>query len=84
MQSLLIQAAWRMSRSSDVKTAGLRAWADAITRRRGKKVAMVALARRLARTLFAMWRDGTEYQAKRVRVINGTVPATVDSATAVM
>jgi hypothetical protein len=73
-----------MSRSSDVKTAGLRAWADAITRRRGKKVAMVALARRLARTLFAMWRDGTEYQAKRVRVINGTVPATVDSATAVM
>jgi len=42
VQSLLVQAAWRMSRSSDAKTAGLRAWADAITRRRGKKVAMVA------------------------------------------
>jgi hypothetical protein len=73
-----------MNRSSDLKTAGLRAWADAITRRRGKKVAMVALARRLARILFAMWRDGTEYQAKRVRVINASVPATVNSATAVM
>ena len=64
VQSLLVQAAWRMSRSSDAKTAGLRAWADAITHRRGKKVAMVALARRLARILFAMWRDETEYQAE--------------------
>jgi transposase len=84
VQSLLIQAAWRLSRSSDAKTAGLRAWADAITHRRGKKVAMVALARRLARILFAMWRDGTDYQAKRVRVINGTAPATVDGAAAVV
>jgi transposase len=82
VQSLLIQAAWRMSRSSDPKTARLRAWADAITHRRGKKVAMVALARRLARILFAMWRDETEYQAKRVRVINGTAPTIVDAAAA--
>ena len=73
-----------MSRSSDAKTAGLRAWADAITHRRGKKVAMVALARRLARILFAMWRDETEYQAKRVRVINSTVTAIADSVAAVV
>ena len=66
----------------DAKTAGLRAWADAITRRRGKKVAMVALARRLARILFAMWRDETDYQAKRVRVINGSAPAIVDGVAA--
>ena len=84
VQSLLIQAAWRMSRSSDAKTAGLRAWADAIAHRRGKKVAMVALARRLARILFAMWRDKTEYQAKRVRVINDTAPAIVNGAAAVV
>jgi transposase len=84
VQSLLIQAAWRMSRSSDAKTVGLRAWADAITHRRGKKVAMVALARRLARILFAMWRDETEYQANRVRVITGTAPAIVDGAAAVV
>jgi transposase len=80
VQSLLIQAAWRMSRSSNAKTAGLRAWADAITRRRGKKVAMVALARRLARILFGMWRDQTEYQPKRVRVIDSTAPARRDGA----
>ena len=78
VQSLLIQAAWRMSRSRDAKTAGLRAWADAITHRRGKKVAMVALARRLARILFGMWRDQTEYQAKRVRPIASTTPAPAD------
>ena len=83
VQSLLIQAAWRMSRSSDAKTAALRAWADAITHRRGKKVAMVALARRLARILFAMWRDETEYQPKRVRLIRRPAPATVEGAVAV-
>jgi transposase len=81
VQSLLIQAAWRMSRSSDAQTAGLRAWANAITHRRGKKVAMVALARRLARILFGMWRDQTEYQPKRVREIRpATAPTSADSA----
>lgn len=82
VQSLLIQAAWRMSRSSNAKTAGLRAWADAITHRRGKKVAMVALARRLTRILFAMWRDQSEYQATRVRMIRRIAPAAVDASTA--
>jgi transposase len=67
VQSLLVQAAWRLSRSSDPDTASLRTWAQAITRRRGKKVAMVAVARRLARILFAMWRDESEYQSKRIR-----------------
>jgi hypothetical protein len=67
LQSLLVQAAWRISRAKEPATDNLRAWAQAIARRRGKKVAMVALARRLARTLFAMWRDQTAYQACRTR-----------------
>lgn len=67
VQSLLVQAAWRVSRASDPRTESFRTWAQAIARRRGKKVAMVALARRLARTLFAMWRDQTEYQPDRIR-----------------
>jgi transposase len=67
LQSLLVQAAWRMCRIADPRTESLRTWAQAIARRRGKKVAMVALARRLARTLFAMWRDETEYQPERIR-----------------
>lgn len=67
LQSLLVQAAWRVWRASDPRTEHFRTWAQAIARRRGKKVAMVALARRLARTLFAMWRDQAEYQPTRTR-----------------
>jgi len=39
----------------------LRRWADALAKTRGKKIAAVALARRLAGVLWAMWRDGTVY-----------------------
>ncbi len=40
-------------------------WALAIERRRGKKIAVVALARKIAGILFAIWRDGTSYDATR-------------------
>jgi hypothetical protein len=39
----------------------LRAWAAAIARRRGRRVAAVALARKLAGILYAIWRDETEF-----------------------
>ena len=67
VQALLVQAAWRIVRVKDPRTAALRTWADAIARRRGKKIAMVALARRLARMLFAMWRDAVAYDPARIR-----------------
>jgi transposase len=67
VQALLVQAAWRIVRVKDPRTAALRTWADAIARRRGKKIAIVALARRLARVLFAMWRDEVAYDPARMR-----------------
>jgi transposase len=67
VQALLVQAAWRIVRVKNPRTAALRTWADAIARRRGKKIAMVALARRLARLLFAMWRDEVAYDPARIR-----------------
>jgi transposase len=76
VQSLLVQAAWRVWRSSDRSTSELRSWARAIATRRGKKIAMVAVARRLARILFAMWRDEAEYQPGRQRK---SAPATHSS-----
>jgi transposase len=81
VQSLLVQAAWRMSRSKDPRTASLRAWAQGIARRRGQKIAMVALARRLARILFAMWRDGVAYDGARIRLTprHGTAPIGEDA-----
>ncbi len=39
----------------------MRRWAVALAKTRGKKIAAVALARRLAGVLWAMWRDGTVY-----------------------
>jgi transposase len=67
VQSLLVQAAWRVWLSKDPRTADLRRWAQNIAHRRGKSIAVVALARRLARILFAMWRDGVPYDAVRTR-----------------
>ena len=67
VQSLLVQAAWRVWRGTDPRTEAFRLWAQGVARRRGKKVAVVALARRLARTLFAMWRDEADYQPRRIR-----------------
>jgi hypothetical protein len=35
-----------------------------VEKRRGKGVATVALARKLAGILFALWRDGTEFKSR--------------------
>jgi len=64
---LLVEAAWRILRSKGEETAALRAWAFGIAQRRGKRIVAVALARRLAGILYAMWRDGEAYQASRLR-----------------
>lgn len=64
---LLVEAAWTIQRSTRPETAALRTWALQIRDRRGKRVAAVALARRLAGILYAMWRDGTDYRPERLR-----------------
>jgi transposase len=79
VQSLLVQAALRVCRSSDLRVAALRSWAQAIASRRGKKIAIVALARRLARILYAMWRNGTDYQPAKIRTHQTNTPATPET-----
>lgn len=61
-RGLLIEAAWCILRSDNEAVADLRQWALAIQARRGKQRAAVALARRLSRILFAMWRDNTPFK----------------------
>jgi transposase len=58
---LLVEAAWSILRSRSSSTEGLRQWAERPALRRGRRIAVVALARRLAGILYAMWRDGTEF-----------------------
>lgn len=60
---LLVEAGWRILRSKGEETAALKAWALLIAARRGKRIAAVALARRLAGILYAMWRDGSPFDA---------------------
>jgi transposase len=62
LRALLVQAAWVILRTSD-KSDPLYLWATKLIERRGKRIAVVALARRLVGVLWAMWRDGTVYDA---------------------
>ncbi len=64
---LLGEAGWRILRSRQADTAALRAWAEGIAARRGKRIAVVALARRLAGIVYAMWRDQRAYDASKLR-----------------
>lgn len=65
---LLVEAAWRIMRSKQPDTEALRAWAVNIANRRGKRIATVALARRLAGIMYAMWRDGKEFDETRIKM----------------
>jgi len=64
---LLVEAGWRILRSTSPDAAGLKAWGEGIAARRGKRVAVVALARKLAGILYAMWRDTRAYRAATAR-----------------
>lgn len=61
LRSLLVQAAWACWRSH--RSATLRAWVERLASRRGKRIAVVALARRLSRILYALWRDQSVFHA---------------------
>jgi transposase len=65
---LLAGAGWRILNSKQDEAAALRTWAQHILIRRGKQVAAVARARRLAGILYAMWRDNQPYRAQRIRM----------------
>ena len=60
MRRMLIQAAWTALRYAPNQP--MVAWATQVAARRGKWIAVVALARKMAGILFALWRDGTTYR----------------------
>ena len=63
LRRALVQAAWTLLRTQPNDPATR--WATTIAARRGRFIAVVALARKLAGILFAMWRDGTPYRPSR-------------------
>jgi transposase len=61
-RTLLVQSAWSILRARS-NTDPLKRWGDHIAQTRGKKIAAVALARKLSGVLWAMLRDGTFYDS---------------------
>jgi transposase len=59
VRAMLTQAAWSLRRSRPQDPMVL--WALEVEKRRGKRVAIMALARKMAGVLYAMWRDGSTY-----------------------
>ena len=68
---LLVEACWVMKHCRPRDPIVL--WADKIAQRRGKRIAVIAMARKLAGILCAMWRDGTTYCAARTAAQEATM-----------
>jgi transposase len=66
-RSLLVEAALALLRWKTEKTKVLHEWTTRIAQRRGKATAIVALARKLAGIMFAVWRDGTKFDPQLLR-----------------
>jgi transposase len=64
-----VEAAWALLRWRNEKNQALYDWAMRIAARRGRARACVALARKLAGILYAMWRDGTEFDPQAIRQV---------------
>lgn len=62
-RKMLIQSAWSAYRTQPNEP--MVRWAKKIAERRGIQIAIVALARKLAGILFAIWRDGSTYRSER-------------------
>ena len=65
LRALLVQSAWTIWRLP-ASSPRLHEWVHRLAARRGRAVAIVALARRLTRILYAMWRDGRPFVAARL------------------
>jgi transposase len=59
----LVQAAWAARRTR--RKDPMQRWADEVEKRRGTRVAVLALARKLAGILYAIWRTGSVYEPHR-------------------
>ena len=73
---LLVEAARCVMRGKKrPDTAALREWGDRIAQRRGRSIAAVAVARRLAGVLYAIWRDASVYDPEKLRTPSVAVRA---------
>jgi transposase len=67
LRVLLVECAWGILRRSNPQSEPLAQWAQRIAERRGKRIAAVALARKLAGILFAMTKNARSFEPDRLR-----------------
>jgi len=66
LRTIFVQIAHLIVIDKNRSTARLRHWYSKAARRRGKKTAIVALARKLITIAFRLLKDGTDYKSSRV------------------
>jgi len=65
---VLVQAAWSLQvRCRSVAARPLQLWTAEVAKRRGKRIATIALARKLRESFTLFGRDGTTYELRRSR-----------------
>jgi transposase len=67
IRAVWVQAAHAVWAVKDVAARPLQRWGERVARLRGKKTALVALARKLLTIAFHLLRDGTTYNPQRLR-----------------
>jgi transposase len=65
LRALLTQSAWAILKAHGSDDP-LHLWANQIAKRRGSRIAVIALARRLVGVLWSMWRHDTVYDPSRI------------------
>lgn len=63
LKALLVQSAWSMWRTRP--NDPLMLWTRAVSERRGKRVAVLAAARKIATVMWSMWKHGSSYDPGR-------------------
>jgi transposase len=70
LKALLVQGAWSLWRARPNEPMVV--WARRIADKRGKRIAILALARKLATVMWSMWKHGTAYDPSRTNAVVAT------------
>jgi transposase len=81
LKSALVQAAWSMWRTTP--QAPMVLWARGIAEKRGKRIAIVALARKLATVMWAMWKRDQSYCPELASSVRASSTSELESHAAI-
>ncbi len=70
LKALLVQSAWSLYRARPNDPAVL--WARAIADKRGRRIAIIALARKIATVMWSMWKHGSSYDPARASSVRAS------------